>query len=556
MTTPRCLLLAVPALLLTATSASAFFVDGDGHYALRGETQTAPGFQKNTGTFQAIEQSFRLKGEARVNDQSSLFLEFHLFDDPRNAYLGDKPDPRNCKDSQKNPASPEKGTPCEYQDSSEPHYKPYIPQVTKAYVRYAFDYCIVEAGRRGRDWGLGIFLDSGSKPFATDASTFDGVTCDINIQKTQTLGLTVGYDKLQESGAEADPKDQATSTRNFGPADSGDDLDQYFFTIQYDDRKANAGAAFTKQVGVYFAQITSRQLNKPGGGGDGGSSTDLKYLDLYTGFFFADLSLRNEILFRMGKSGDPNWRYYGGLGLEGGASAVNKLASIGIAGELDWTISRSGAAIGPAEYNKGDASRHAIFLDYAYAPGDSDGDGYKVDPQTRNDKVNAMAFNRNYKPALLLFNQHPQQDKMIVDGQFNPSRVENATVFATGYRYESMGIGNIEAKLITATLNNTTITDTERVEIEKRAAHNANPTNDPALPPSQEGTRALNSRPAGFFGKSLGYELDFAYTYRVGREADLGAAMGAALPGTAWRVDKTTKPVNDFVLQTFAAFHF
>lgn len=530
MTTPRCFAVAaVSALLLTATSAQAFFVDGDGHYALRGETQTQPGFQKNTGTFQAIEQSFRLKGEARVNDQSSMFLEFSLFKDPRNAYLGDKAAPPNCKE----------GSDCtQSQDSGEPRYQPYVPQITKAYVRYAFDYCILEAGRRGRDWGLGILLDSGSKPFATDASVFDGVTCDINIQKTQTLGLSIGYDKLQESGAAISGWTEAPPYRAYGPTDAGDDLDQFFFTIQYDDRKANAGATFTKQLGVYFAQISSRQVK------DGGTNTDLKFLDLYTGFFLSDLSIRNELIIRMGKSADPNWISYGGRALEDGEPAVNKLQSIGLAGELEWTVSRSGAAIGPAEYNKGDASRHAIFFNYAYAPGDQQGDGYrkhdKTDPlhkelSSRDNKVSAMAFHRNYKPAMLLFNQHAEQDSLNVPGQFNSSRVENATVLAAGYRFESMTIGNIETKLITANLNEASVSADDKLAYE---------------------TDPDTIRPAGYFGKSLGYELDVSYTYKVGREADVGAAIGAALPGDAWKVDTKAKPVNDFALQTYAAFHF
>lgn len=554
MTMSRCrLLAAVPAVLFCASSAKAFFVDGDGHYALRGETQSKPGFSSKSGTYQAIEQSFRLKAEARVSDQSSLFLEFNIFKDPRNAYMGDKPDAKTCRENSHSPYSAPKT--CDNPDSGEPRYDAYVPQVTKAYVKYAFDYCIVEAGRRGRDWGLGIFLDSGSKPFATDASVFDGVTCDINIQKTQTLGLSVGYDKIAETGASIDPAVNRVG-HGFGPNDVGDDLDQFFFTIQYDDRKANAGATFTKQIGVYFAQISSRKYEK------GGSDTDLKYLDLYTGFFFSDLSLRNEILFRMGKSADPNWISYGGKRDDGGRPAINKLDSIGIAGEADWTISRSGAAIGPADYNKGDASRHAMFFNYAYAPGDSKGDGYQYDPAKRDTKVTAMAFHRNYKPALLLFNQHPQQDDMIVDGQFNPSRVENATVLGLGYRYESMAIGNFEFKLVTASLNDASISDTTKTAITDRAAKNKSDYEDSEKKAGRvaEENRAksmLESRPAGFFGKSLGYELDLSYGYKVGRDSDLGTAVGFALPGDAWKVETGAKKAqNNFLIQTYAAFHF
>src|SRR5690242_5994280 len=82
--------------LVTSSTGYAIFIDGDGHYALRGETRMNPAFSKETGTYQAIEQSFRLRGEARFNDMSSMFLEFRLFDNPREAYLGDKARPADC----------------------------------------------------------------------------------------------------------------------------------------------------------------------------------------------------------------------------------------------------------------------------------------------------------------------------------------------------------------------------------------------------------------------------------------------------------------------------
>lgn len=562
----RCALLSkltALAVLAAAPEAHAFSVDGDGHYGLRGSTQTAPGFSKETGYFQAIEQSFSLLGEARFNDLSSMYLEFRLFDDPRESYLGDTGRPRDCKAGNE-PASDEE---CDgkHQSSGEPGYEPYTPKITKAYIRYAFDYCIVEAGRRGRDWGLGIFLDSGSDPFETDASVFDGISCDINIQKASTLGFKIGYDKLAETGtyviqppanSENEPR-----TRRFGANDTSDDLDQFFFAIEYDDRKANAGEAFTKQIGVYFAQVNGRDYKQFENDGSpkvteetGGSATDLKFLDLYTGFFLADLALRNEILFRMGKSADPNWQGLGGDSLEEGQPTKNKLDAIAVAGSIDWTLSRSGAAIGPAEYNRGDASRHVLFLNYAYAPGDEDGyldDRIPGDPNTndaraaiaadkRNGKVDAVAFHRNYKPALILFNSRPEADKFIVDGAFNPSRVVNASVLGTGYRYESLENGNFEVRLLTAQL-------IAGVPGSVKDYYD-----------SIEGTEADSSgnRPAGFYGKDLGYELDLSYSYKVGREAELGVAGAAALPGDAWKTHVDRSPTNNMLLQTYAAFKF
>lgn len=539
--------------------ANALWIDGDGHYALRGTTETSPGFSKKTGTYQAIEQSFRLLGEARLNDNSSMFLEFRLFDKPREAYLGDSPEPeeqiaceRNVDRSETSDPSNVRNTelPCKHQNTGEPGYSSYTPKVRQAYVRYGFEYCLVEAGRRPRDWGLGIFLNSGKNPFEFNESVFDGVTCNINIQKSQTLGFAVGYDKLAETGSHIYVDDNQNFERRFGANDLGDDIDQVFFTIEYDDRKANAGAAFTKNIGVYFAQITDKAVK------NGGSNTDLKFLDLYTGFFLADLSIRNEIVFRMGKSADPAWQLYGGAALRDGEPATNKLQSIGLAGDIEWTLARFGAAIGPIDYNVGDASRHVLFIDYAYAPGDADGYyGTEVDdPQEsdtgqlldakRDTTATAMAFSRNYKPALILFNGRPELDTNRIDGVWNPSRVMNAALFATGYRYESQKNGNFEVKLITAKMIQSAPGDIKVYAEQATAAATAT------------GTPADSSRPMGFHGKSLGFELDLSYSYRVGGEAELGVAAGAALPGNAWKVDETSKPGTNFVMQSWAAFNF
>lgn len=529
--------LLITALISVPQFAFGFFVDGDGHYALRGETRTSPAFSKQTGTYQAVEQSFRLKGEARFNDLSSMFLEFRLFDNPREAYLGDNVETEQCRNDKA------EGRTCrtEHQNTGEPAQSPYIPKITQAYVRYGFDYCIIEAGRRGRNWGLGIFMDAGEDPFETSSSIYDGVTCNVNIQKTQTLGFSVGYDKLAETGTFVDEAD-ANSTRRYGANDIGDDIDQYFFTIEYDDRKANAGAAFTKQIGVYFSQINSPALN------NGGSNTDIKFLDLYTAFYVGDLILRNEILFRMGKSADPNWIALGGEKDDGSEPATNKLESIAFAGSINWIIEKSGAPLGPAEYNQGDATQHLMFLNYAYAPGDKEG-YYLTNTERdqagqdntfqRNKKVTAVAFHRNYKPALLLFNARPEADELTEDGIFNPSRMVNSSMASTGYRYESIENGNFEVKLITATL------------LYGAPANVKKQYNDKKGDPSDDG-----KRPVGFHGKHLGYELDLSYSKKIGKEATLGIAGGFALPGDAWKVDENSKPANSAVIQTYAAFQF
>ena len=425
----QCLLVAIA--LSFSSQAAAFFVDGDGHYGLLGETRTKPAFSESDGTYQAIQQSFRLTGEARMNDRSSAFLELRLFQDPRETYLGDTSSPSECNPEKDGTGS---GVYSECsdrtQDPGEPGYSEYSLKIKKVYMRYAFDWCIIEAGRRDRDWGLGIFMDSGEDPFETAATVYDGIDCQVNIQKTQTVGFSVGYDKLQETGTHTDPNE--TGSRRFGSNEPKDDLDQYFFSIEWDDTKANAGAAFTKHIGIYFAQISSSSDID-----SGGTDTDLKFLDLYTGFFFTDLAFRNEILFRMGQSAAPAFARLGGSYPDNANGAeTHKLQSIAIAGNFEWTLSRSGAAIGPADYNRGDASRHLIFLDYAYAPGDQEGYYKDLDQNVMNTsggddddnigcgsgqvclnnerrdkesgKVEAIEFHRNFKPALILFNSRPE----------------------------------------------------------------------------------------------------------------------------------------------------
>ena len=197
--------------IFAASSASAIFVDGEGHYSLSGETRTHPGFKATGGYHQAINQNFRLNTEIRTNDRSSFNLEFKIFDSPRSAFLGDQSRPGECSPLN-DPDDKSKGTSntgntsdavgCDDrpQNSLEPRYAPYIPKISKAYIQYAIDHCLVTAGRRGRDWGLGMILNSGTGSFDTDSTVYDGIDCNISIYKSQTLGVSFGYDKITETG--------------------------------------------------------------------------------------------------------------------------------------------------------------------------------------------------------------------------------------------------------------------------------------------------------------------------------------------------------------------
>jgi hypothetical protein len=504
---------------LFSSQASAISVDGHGYYSLRGETRTNPEYQPGSSAHQAVDQFFRLDTELRVNDQSSVFLEFKLFDDERNSFMGDSTAPQPCPTGAANANDPN----CQItaQSSAEPRYEPYVPKVTKAYARYSMDYCLLTIGRRGRNWGMGIFLDDGTKPFSTDASIFDGVTCDINIQKSQTLGFSVGYDKISETGGSILADGLATGT--YGPTNNGDDLDQFFFTIEYNDHRANVGKGFSKQIGIYFANIV---------GGDD-TKTDLKFGDLYLNFVMNDLVFQNEILFRLGRSADPNWSRLGAARSRDKDDKIDsELQGIAIAGSLEYFLSRSGAYVGPKEYNQGNATSHSLFVGYAFAPGDADGyypEYESAESATKRDKkVTAIALHQNFKPGLLLFNGRKRSDTLRVDGAFDPYRVVNATVFHAGYRYKSVENGSFEAKLVTAKLN-------ESMPAELKVAGNET---------------------VGYYDDSLGFELDLSYSRFINRDFEFGLAGAIGIAGDAWKTQADKSPENSYLLQSYATFHF
>lgn len=509
------------AFALMSSPAFALFIDGHGRYSIRGETRTKPEFVPGSRDHQAIDQFFRLDTELRLNDQSSFFLEFKLFDDERESYLGDKTQPQPCPSGAANANDP--NCTIQAQSSGEPRYQPYTPRVTKAYARYAMDYCLLTLGRRGRSWGMGIFLDDGSKPFDTDASVFDGVTCDINIQKSQTLGFSVGYDKISETGGSILSTGAASS--NYGPTNHGDDLDQIFFTIEYNDHRANVGKDFSKQIGIYFANVIGGSETK----------TDVKFGDLYVNFWMQDLVFQNEVLFRLGRSADPNWSRLGAARTFNDTEdkVNNELQGIALAGSLEYYLSRAGAYLGPKDYNQGNATSHSVFVGYAYAPGDAD--GYQPEypsqdaPTARDKKVTAIAFHRNFKPALLLFNGRKNNDNLRIDGVFDPYRIVNATVFNAGYRYKSIENGNFEAKLITAKLN-------ETIPAELKT----------------EGNEKI-----GFYSDSLGYELDLSYSrYFNNRDLEFGIAGAIGLPGDGWKSRADKGPETSYLLQSYLTFSF
>ncbi|NRA64291.1 MAG: hypothetical protein HRU19_07375 [Pseudobacteriovorax sp.] len=515
-------ILALPLSIICASmTAQAVFIDGSGSYGLLGETRTKPGFSGDTGNYQAIEQYFRFESELRVSDDASFFLEFDLFGDRRESYFGDSSRGTSCTQEQI-----DSGDCIESQSSLEPRYQPYQPSVTAAYAKFSTEYCLLTVGRRPRDWGLGMYLDSGKDVFDTDASFYDGITCDINIQKSQTLGFSVGYDKITETGASpfANP---SSDTDTFGATNRSDDLDQLFFTLEYNTHKINAGKGFSQQIGIYFANIFGGENTK----------TDIKIADLYVNFLVSDLLIQNEFLFRLGESSDPNLKLLGGArGTNDDNEIRNNVQSIAVAGNIEYFLSKVGNNTGPLGEESTGSKSHSLFFEYAYAPGDAD--GYFAEQASsglenlRDTDVGAVAFHQNFKPGLILFNGKRSTDALRVDGAFDPFRVMNATVLSLGYRYKSFDYGDLEIKVLTASLN-------EAIPDEAITAIDSS------------GTSAV-----GYGGTDLGTELDVTYERSLGKGFRLGIAAGIASPGDAWKTNADADTELNYLLQSQLSFSF
>ena len=194
-----------------------------------------------------------------------------------------------------------------------------------------------------------------------------------------------------------------------------DDIDQYYFLLEMDERQTNTTGAFSRHIGLYLSSMSAPGFNNLGG-------TDIYFMDLYIGLYFNKLSIQSELILRRGKSGDKNIRLLGGAaasaeaadaGAEGGASTggvKNNVETMGWASRLSWSLAKSGSYIGPKSYRQGDYEESALFLDLAYAPGENQGyyeagldEATNVGISKRENKTRAMGFNRNYQPALILW---------------------------------------------------------------------------------------------------------------------------------------------------------
>ncbi|MEI8024772.1 MAG: hypothetical protein WCI18_00355 [Pseudomonadota bacterium] len=495
--------------LIYASPSYAIFWSGNGFYSLRAVGLTDPDAFPDTGSYQAIEQHLSLNAEARVNDRASFFLGLNIHPTKNDSGLlgGDS-----------------KAT------TTEPSAKDANVVFSTAYARLGTDYCLIEAGRRPRDWGLGLLYSSAKRPFQYNDSVFDGVTCDVNIQKSQTLGFSIGLDKISEGSRS--PSDDVR----------GVDVDQYFFTIEYDDKLSPSSSPFTKKIGIYVSNITSPSSANLG-------KTDIKYLDIYGRFTgFKAFSLFSELVFRSGKSKDPSW---GSFGAAPDSDAT--VDSIGLASRLEFILSASGGESADLNSNL-QLSKHLIFVEHMRAPGDSDSyyrgqrqgetDRFAtITSEQRDTSASGMAFNRNFKPLHILFNGR-DSGKNNLPGVYDSDRMVNAAVTAMGYKYESSQSGVFEVKLAKASLLETAPAD---VKTYWDSVTKSNQSTEK----TERADRKIDVKsdvPVGLNSNDLGTELDLTYTFPGSKDLKT-SLMGSYLKvGNAFDTSLERSPKSQFLL--------
>ncbi len=506
-------------LMLLGVSSAAYglFINGQGHYAARGEQRSHIISSGKSTSFRALEHNFRLLGETRVNDNSSFYLEFRLFDNPRTAYFGDSASPITPVDNTS-------------QNSLEPGYTPYQPKITKASMRYAVtDMFILDVGRRERTWGLGALYNEATKPFELYPSVFDGVTFLVNAQEASPLSLGFGFDKITETKQQA----QESSSLDTGSTNHSDDIDQLFLFLEYDSTINQSDWTNSNKIGIYGSKITS------GSAASSGYESDVYLIDLYMKLLMENIKVNFELIKRGGKTADPHTVTLGGKQAATGETPVkNDTDSFGGLVEFEWLLSQTGGFIGPRDLKQGNLISHLLFANVAFAPGSSQ--GYYTDQTTGSTKTNreakaeAMRFNFNMNPGLILFNGRNEEDSLKVDGIFDPARIMNTLCAWAGYRYESLESGAFEARLVFARLN-------ESVPGEVQKHYEANES---------------QNKPIGFYNKDLGTELDLKYTLPINQDFHVDLAAAAHFPGSAWKTQKDESPKNNYLLQVATTFQF
>lgn len=511
-----------------SSSAHAFTLSGEGHLSLEAQFRSKPTTQDDEDSLRGVRHNLRLGLEGVISDKASFFTELRISENLRDAYLGNGATSRECQNQNVTPtptaaAGTAGGTAAPAtvptgpnrcsagsQDPAEPGYASFRPVLSQLYAQIAFEYCILKAGRRARHWGMGLLYDDGKDPYDTDRSTFDGLSCSLNIDKMQNLGFEVGYDILKETGTELG----SPAIADTGVGSKDDDLHQVFVSMTVDDREKKEDAFFRKHIGIYFGYIFGKDFE-----------TKVSVADVYTDLYIGGVRWQNELVFRFGDSANPAFSRYGSSDLGTVEADVN---AFGAGGEVSYVVSEKGSFDGPEELERGTYQSHTVKAVYALASGDDD--GYAA-ASARDSDAEAMYLHRNYKPAMMLFNGPSALDGLNVDGVYNADQITNAYVYGLGYEYKNLGIGTIGLTVLGAQLQN------DASSAAQAAASSTNPV-------------------FGFGGKDLGFEVDLSYTRKMGKYANLGVEVGYLLPGDAWELHSGSDPENTFGVEAGVQFKF
>ena len=522
------------ALLFLATKQGyAAFVNASGYVGFLGVTQIYPNAGANLGRVQGTEQFARVNVQIIPGDLMNLNLNVGLWPSYEGSYFGSE---------------------------SSDYYNPalilfnddYTPKVWELYLNLATRYCLVTAGRKARHVGSGMFLNDSYGHFDAPTSLYEGLSCEVNTSGSfRAFSLTLGVDKLNEGELLV----------------SGDDTQQFYAHLIYDDLNIKTNLPLKKRMELYFAWVNSTKPHFKG-------KNQEKYLDLFTGLYWGYFAFEFEGLLRMGEGEGKSWNALGAR-----PNKTAKVNSLAVATELTFSYPPQYQVSIFDEGNKkslqseqskqptdkeSDSSqtttnisdtdllqqevdqlkslylgtdmkeqRHDLFVQYIFAPGDRDGYFKGVDPSLtatqRDQTLTAIALNPNFKPSIILFNT--QNDKLDIEGVYSGSQIVNAHVVAGGYRYFHNTYGEIEAKVIVANM----VQGVPR-GVKSYFYYNDIKSDDRSLPEGYYELTDNQSYPVGYYGKHLGTEIDLAYTVALSELIELSVAGAVFFPGDAFDI--------------------
>ena len=377
-----------------------------------------------------------------------------------------------------------------------PNYSNYNFAFTSMYIKHDFNYFVFKGGRiRTPKWGQGLLLDGGrQRAFGVPYST-EGIHLSLDPEKGQAFGLFTGYDILVDN-----PAGSTTSGAKDVPKEH-----RFFFGVQSDSIQKRGKKDFYSDIGFYFGMNYTPDTNST-------QSISAKFMDVYFNLLAQKINLKwsNELLYRTGAINGVLASEIGGETNSGG-----KLDNLIFATNLEWTFFKSGSYDGPLNLRTGDLTEQKLFMDLVYLP------GAKLDETT--DRHLAFKANKNFKKTLILFSGiNPMNDDYSQGGIYNARAMMNTTFFSFGYSYESLNFGKISAKASMARLN-----DRHGLDVSKPGKNT--------------------------FDRSLGVEVDAAYTRSLGKDFELTAEAGMLFPGDAWK-SYTASPQNTFAARATLLF--